>query len=81
MQVAHTAFNSFQTKAFGGALNDEIHGGTGQDIILGDFGYYDSKIEYLPYQYHASHVYSPEHGGDDLIYGGDDDDFLLGQEV
>lgn len=68
-------------KAFGGSLNDEIYGGSGQDIILGDFGYYDSEVEFLPHQHYASDVHSPESAGDDLIDGGEDDDFLLGQEV
>lgn len=62
-------------------MNDYIQGDEGQDIILGDFGYYNAEVEFLPYQNFASHIHSPEHTGDDTIFGGDDDDWLLGQEV
>jgi hypothetical protein len=68
-------------KAFGGAADDEIYGDAGQDIILGDFGYYNAEGEILPFQNYASDIHSPEYSGDDEIFGGDDDDFIMGQEV
>lgn len=67
--------------AFGGAYNDVIYGQGGQDIILGDFGYYDAEIEFLPFQHFSSDIHHPDDTGDDEIYGGSDDDFIMGQEV
>lgn len=66
---------------FGGAYNDVIYGQGGQDILLGDFGYYDAEVEFLPFQHFVSDIHNPHDTGDDEIYGGDDDDFIMGQEV
>ena len=56
-------------KAFGGALGDTIDGGSGQDIILGDFGLYDADVEFLPYQHYKTIIDFSEHAGDDTLIG------------
>lgn len=66
--------------AFGGALGDTIEGGTGQDIILGDFGLYRDQEEFLPNQFFESITEYYEYAGPDVIDGGPDDDILMGQE-
>ena len=66
--------------AFGGALGDTIDGGAGQDIILGDFGLYRDQVEFLPNQFFESITEYYEYAGPDVIYGGPDDDILMGQE-
>ncbi len=50
-------------------------------MILGDFGVFDTETEFLDHQNYQSFIEFPESAGDDEIYGGDGDDFLLGQEV
>lgn len=49
-----------------------------QDIILGDFGFYDASLPYPQYQ--SLTDYAAYAGGDTLV-GGNDDDVLIGQEV
>jgi len=68
--------------AFGGAKGDIIEGNEGQDIILGDFGLYDAEEMFLPNQYFECLTLADysKYAGSDTISGGDDDDFLLGQE-
>jgi len=68
-------------QAFGGAFDDTIYGDAGQDIILGDFGHYDAQQEFLPWQNYVSNIHYPDLAGEDVIYGGPDDDVLMGQEV
>lgn len=68
-------------QAFGGAYSDKIYGGEGNDVILGDFGLYDAREEFLPNQYYESIIYYHEYAGPDEIYGEDGDDVLMGQEV
>lgn len=69
-----------QDLAFGGAYNDSITGGTGQDVIFGDFGLYDAETEFLPYQNYRGYIDYSDYAGDDYIHGGDDDDIIFGQE-
>ncbi len=66
--------------AFGGALGDTIDGGSGQDIILGDFGLYRDQVEFLPNQFFQSITDFFAFAGPDMIDGGPDDDILMGQE-
>ena len=66
--------------AFGGAFSDTIYGEAGQDIILGDFGLYNATNQFLPHQYVEPIIIDFDWAGADFIYGGDDDDFLMGQE-
>jgi hypothetical protein len=62
-------------------MGDFIYGEGGQDVIFGDFGVYNAEIEYLPFQNYRPIIDFPDSAGDDTIDGGDDDDFILGQEV
>lgn len=71
----------FAQQAFGGDKGDIIDGGAGQDVIMGDFGYYDAEVEILPNQHFSSDISHPEFAGSDEINGGADDDVLIGQEV
>ena len=66
--------------AIGGAHGDYIEGNEGNDIILGDFGLYDSKVQFLPNQLYESIIDHYEVAGSDEIYGGPGDDILMGQE-
>jgi len=66
--------------AFGGAHDDKIYGGKGQDIILGDFGEYSQYNEIWPYHHVVSFVDFSAHAGQDYIEGGPDDDYLIGSE-
>jgi Ca2+-binding RTX toxin-like protein len=68
-------------QAFGGAYSDYIEGNAGQDVILGDFGRFDAEVEYLDFQNYQSIIDFPGAAGNDNITGGDNDDFILGQEV
>jgi Ca2+-binding RTX toxin-like protein len=64
---------------FGGTGNDEIRGEAGYDILLGDHGLVD-------YSRAANQIFlsiytgATEGGGTDTIYGGSEDDFILGQQ-
>jgi Ca2+-binding RTX toxin-like protein len=64
---------------FGGFGNDEIRGDSGYDILLGDHGLVD-------YSRPSNQIFvsiftgANEGGGDDTIYGGSEDDFILGQQ-
>ncbi len=64
---------------FGGTGNDGIWGESGCDIILGDHGLVD-------YTRPANQVFlsifttATDAAGDDTIYGGAEDDFILGQQ-
>ena len=78
--VPCNAFQTFKDIAFGGALSDTIEGGPGQDILFGDFGEYDSAIEFLPYQNYRSIITNPNDAGGDRIYGQEGDDIIFGQE-
>lgn len=62
-------------------MGDYIEGNGGQDVILGDFGVFDTETEFLAHQHYQSFIEFPDFGGNDEIYGGDGDDFILGQEV
>lgn len=66
--------------AFGGAYSDSISGGLGQDVIFGDFGEYDSTIEFLPFQNYRSIIVNPDAAGNDNITGDGGDDIIFGQE-
>jgi len=59
-------------------LDDTIYGQAGQDIIFGDFGFYNSS---LPYPQYRSLINFSDFSGRDTIYGGDSDDIIYGQEV
>ncbi len=50
-------------------------------MILGDFGVFDAETEFVNHQNYQSFIEFPESAGNDEIYGGDGDDFILGQEV
>jgi len=71
----------YNVKAFGGALHDVIRGNDGEDIILGDFGLYNAQTPYVPTVHYSAKVDTPQFAGPDEIYGGNGDDFLMGQEV
>ena len=72
---------------FGGTGNDEIHGGAGDDRLLGDHGEW---LRVLPevlsptalpaLQVTSIFIESGSGAGDDLIYGDDDDDLIIGQQ-
>lgn len=66
--------------AFGGAAGDYIEGGNGDDVIFGDFGQFDARIEVLPNRYFASLVDFSAYGGADLIHGEAGDDLIVGGE-
>jgi len=81
LHCSNTNTRLYSTQAFGGDLGDQIEGNEGQDIILGDFGEYNASEEFLPFQHFRSIIIYPEFAGDDTIFGGDNDDILMGQEV
>ena len=62
-------------------MGDIIYGEGGQDVIFGDFGVYNAQIEYLPFQNYRPIIVFPDSAGDDTLDGGDNDDFIIGQEV
>ena len=62
-------------------MGDNIKGGEGQDVIFGDFGVYNAQVEYLPFQNYRPIIVFPDYAGDDTLDGGDNDDFIIGQEV
>ena len=68
-------------QAFGGDGNDYIEGNDGQDVLFGDFGQYDAEVEFLPGQNYIAIMLYGNSSGDDIIYGGNNDDIILGQEV
>ena len=76
----HLACEILKDIAFGGAYSDKIDGGPGQDILFGDFGEYDSAVEFLPYQNYRSIISNPKDAGDDQLYGQEGDDIIFGQE-
>ena len=61
-------------------IEDHIEGDAGQDILFGDFGEYDSETEFLPFQNYRPIITDPDSAGNDTIFGGDDDDIIIGQE-
>jgi len=81
LKIQRTDKSLFSQQAFGGAYDDVINGDAGEDIILGDFGYYDAQNAITPFVHHFSNVDNAQYAGFDIIHGGDGDDFLMGQEV
>ena len=66
--------------AFGGGNKDYLYGNEGQDTLVGDFGVLDFRTEIRPNRNLASIITFPDFTGDDELFGGDDDDILIGCE-
>ena len=66
--------------AFGGGNKDYLYGNDGQDTLVGDFGVLDFRTEIRPNRNLASIITFPDFTGDDELFGGDDDDILIGCE-
>ena len=67
----------FSLKAFGGDDDDYIEGNDGRDIIMGDFGFYDT----WSFSGNPKLLVSINctYGGEDALYGGDGDvDYIVG---
>ena len=65
---------------FGGGNKDYLYGNDGQDTLVGDFGKLDFRTEIRPNRYLASMIAFPDYQGDDELFGGNDDDILIGCE-
>ena len=77
----HSRFNALGFLLFlpKGAHGDFVFGNEGQDIIFGDFGFYNAEVEW-PNRNFESIVDQTDHGGPDHLEGNDDDDFIIGGE-